>query len=50
MKIYRKIKYYRKNNQYGGKGEKHGHGIMKYANGTKYEGMWKDGKKHGKGV
>ena len=57
-----KLKYYRKKNQHGGngndvyegekndKGEPHGLGIMKYTDGYKYEGMWKDGKFYGQGV
>ena len=28
----------------------HGQGIFKYVEGDRYEGEWKDGKKHGKGT
>ena len=30
-------------------GKAHGHGVMDYSNGDKYEGDWKDNKIHGKG-
>ena len=29
-------------------GLRHGQGVFYYANGAKYEGMWKDNMKHGK--
>jgi hypothetical protein len=30
-------------------GKPEGYGVMKYVNGSIYEGDWKDGKKNGKG-
>ena len=38
-------------NMYDGElvnGLRHGQGVFYYANGAKYEGMWKDNMKHGK--
>ena len=32
-----------------GRGEAHGRGVKEYADGSRYEGQWKDGKKHGHG-
>ncbi len=31
------------------RGEAHGRGVKEYADGSRYEGQWKDGKKHGHG-
>ena len=32
------------------RGDPHGQGVGEYANGSRYEGQWKDGKWHGQGV
>lgn len=45
-----KSQYSMRNMYYGEMvyGKRHGEGIFYYANGAKYEGMWKDNMKHGK--
>jgi len=30
--------------------EPHGKGVMKYSDGSKYRGNWKDGERHGQGT
>ena len=32
------------------RGQYHGHGIFTYANGAKYDGQWKGGKREGYGI
>ena len=49
-----KTKHYKNGDKYVGeineKEEPHGRGTMCWKNGRRYEGQWKNGKKHGQGV
>ncbi len=52
MKVCRKVAYGSGSKYYGeinSKNESHGYGCFLYANGTYYEGEWRNGKRCGKG-